>query len=75
MAKSTSVDIAASGTTTSAGGRIEAASLDKMTPSTLDLLVLTFNCAKSLVNPTVFANHIQTAFANNAVGLPDVVVL
>lgn len=46
-----------------------------MTPSTLDLLVLTFNCAKSLVNPAVFASHLQSAFGQNATGLPDLVVL
>ncbi|KAG5979087.1 hypothetical protein E4U55_005569 [Claviceps digitariae] len=46
-----------------------------MTPSTVDLLVLTFNCAKSFIHVGVFANHVQRAFADNATGLPDVVVL
>lgn len=46
-----------------------------MAPSTLDLLVLTFNCAKSLVNSGVFATHLQSAFGQNATGLPDLVVL
>ncbi|KAK2590232.1 hypothetical protein QQS21_012094 [Conoideocrella luteorostrata] len=46
-----------------------------MAPSTVDLLVLTFNCAKNLVNVGVFANHVHTAFTNNAAGLPDIVVL
>ncbi|KND89845.1 Polyphosphatidylinositol phosphatase INP52 [Tolypocladium ophioglossoides CBS 100239] len=46
-----------------------------MAPSTLDLLVLTFNCAKSLISPGVFATHLQSAFAQNATGLPDIVVL
>ncbi|CAM1502247.1 Fc.00g042310.m01.CDS01 [Cosmosporella sp. VM-42] len=46
-----------------------------MTPADLDLLVLTFNCAKNLVNVAVFAQHLQTAFAKNATGLPDLVVL
>ncbi|KAG6041538.1 hypothetical protein E4U41_003698 [Claviceps citrina] len=46
-----------------------------MAPSTIDLLVVTFNCAKSFVHVGVFANHMHTAFANNATGLPDIVVL
>ena len=46
-----------------------------MTPDNLDLLVLTFNCAKSLINVAVFAQHLQTAFSKNASGLPDLVVL
>ncbi|KAG5928569.1 hypothetical protein E4U53_002625 [Claviceps sorghi] len=46
-----------------------------MPPSTVDLLVLTFNCAKAFVHVGVFANHMQSAFAENAAGLPDVVVL
>ncbi|UKZ81107.1 hypothetical protein TrVFT333_008875 [Trichoderma virens FT-333] len=47
----------------------------KMTPSTLDLLVLTFNCAAKLINVPVFAGHLQTALARNAAELPEVVVL
>lgn len=46
-----------------------------MAPSTLGLLMLTFNCAKKLVNVDVLANHVHTAFTNNATTLPDVVVL
>jgi hypothetical protein len=46
-----------------------------MAPSTLDLLVFTFNCAKTLVNTKVFANHVSAAFSNNATALPDIVVL
>ncbi|KID72584.1 Endonuclease/exonuclease/phosphatase, partial [Metarhizium brunneum ARSEF 3297] len=45
-----------------------------MAPSTLGLLMLTFNCAKKLVNVDVLANHVHTAFTNNATTLPDVVV-
>jgi hypothetical protein len=46
-----------------------------MAPSTLDLLFITFNCAKNLINPTVFANHLHGALAQNSSGLPDLVVL
>ncbi|KAG6023694.1 hypothetical protein E4U19_004193 [Claviceps sp. Clav32 group G5] len=46
-----------------------------MQSPTVDLLVLTFNCAKALIHAGVFANHAHTAFANHATGLPDVVVL
>lgn len=63
MATSTAVDLDAPDRSSS------------MAPSTLDLLVLTFNCAKSLVNPGVFATHLQSAFGQNATGLPDLVVL
>ncbi|TDZ38643.1 Polyphosphatidylinositol phosphatase INP52 [Colletotrichum spinosum] len=45
-----------------------------MAPSTLDLLMLTFNCAKNIINAAVFASHLNTAFKQNATGLPDVVV-
>ena len=48
---------------------------DSMAPSTLDLLVLTFNCAKSFINTSVFAHHLHTVLTTNATGLPDVVVL
>ena len=48
---------------------------DTMAPSALDLLVLTFNCAKNLLNVAVFANHMHAAFTNNAPGLPDLIVL
>lgn len=46
-----------------------------MAPSTLELLVLTFNCAKNLINVPVFANHLQAAIGQNAPGLPDLVAL
>jgi hypothetical protein len=46
-----------------------------MAPSTLDLLMLTFNCAKNLINVSIFANHLQAALSQNATGLPDLVVL
>jgi hypothetical protein len=48
-----------------------------MGPSTVDLLMLTFNCAQNLINVAVFANHLQAALNQNAtdLGLPDLVVL
>ena len=46
-----------------------------MAPSTLDLFMLTFNCAKSLVNAAVFSSHLHAALVQNATGLPDLVVL
>ncbi|XWX02167.1 hypothetical protein V2A60_010200 [Cordyceps javanica] len=46
-----------------------------MTPSTVDLLFLTFNCAKALINTSVLANHLEAAFGQNATDLPDIVVL
>jgi hypothetical protein len=47
-----------------------------MAPSTLDLLILTFNCAKTFINPPVFAAHLHGALAaHNAADLPDLVVL
>ncbi|KAM0326157.1 hypothetical protein ACHAQA_006751 [Verticillium albo-atrum] len=45
-----------------------------MAPSTLDLFVLTFNCAKKLINAAVFSSHLQAAFKQNATTLPEVVV-
>ncbi|KAH8886712.1 DNase I-like protein [Thozetella sp. PMI_491] len=45
-----------------------------MAPSTLDLFMLTFNCAKNLVNVAVFSSHLQAALSQNATGLPDLVV-
>ncbi|UNI24103.1 hypothetical protein JDV02_009879 [Purpureocillium takamizusanense] len=52
----------------------DSASTSSMSPSTLDLLVLTFNCAKNLINPGVFATHLASAFGHNATELPDLVV-
>ena len=46
-----------------------------MAPSTLDLLVLTFNCAKNLVDAPAFAQHLQGAFRDNATGLPDLIAV
>ncbi|KAM3426868.1 hypothetical protein MY4824_009776 [Beauveria thailandica] len=46
-----------------------------MAPSKVDLLFLTFNCAKALINTAVFANHLEAAFGQNATDLPDLVVL
>lgn len=55
---------------------VDPATAADMAPySTLDLLYLTFNCAKNLVNVAVFSNHLQVAFGQNATGLPDLVVL
>lgn len=51
------------------------ANQDRMAPSTVDLLFLTFNCAKALINTTVFANHFEAALGQNATDLPDLVVL
>ncbi|KAK4102239.1 DNase I-like protein [Parathielavia hyrcaniae] len=45
-----------------------------MAPSTLDLFVLTFNCAKNLIDPDIFASHLHAALSQNATGLPDLVV-
>lgn len=45
------------------------------TGSALDLLVLSFNCAATLIDVPVFAGHLQTALARNASELPEVVVL
>lgn len=45
------------------------------TPSALDLLVLSFNCAATLIDVPVFAGHLRTALARNAAELPEVVVL
>jgi len=48
-----------------------------MSPSTLDLFILTFNCAKNLINVGVFASHLYSALSQNATGqgLPDLVAL
>ncbi|WYZ39434.1 hypothetical protein EsH8_III_001348 [Colletotrichum jinshuiense] len=47
---------------------------DKMAPSTLDLFMLTFNCAKNFINVGAFASHLNTAFKQNDAALPEVVV-
>lgn len=46
-----------------------------MAPSTLDLLFLTFNCAKNFINIPVFAHHLKDAISQNASSLPDLVAL
>ncbi|KAK4240132.1 Endonuclease/exonuclease/phosphatase [Achaetomium macrosporum] len=46
----------------------------RMAPSTLDLFILTFNCAKNLIDASVFASHLHGALLQNATGLPDLVV-
>ncbi|RCI08733.1 hypothetical protein L249_4741 [Ophiocordyceps polyrhachis-furcata BCC 54312] len=49
---------------------------DMQTSATVDLLVLTFNCAKHLIHPGVFARHLRWAMRRNSGGvLPEVVVL
>jgi hypothetical protein len=56
--------------------KVDDAREDSMAPSlTLDLFVLTFNCAKNLINVPVFASHLHDAFGQNATALPDLVVL
>jgi hypothetical protein len=47
----------------------------KMGPSTLDLFILTFNCAKNLINVPVFAAHLHDALGKNGSALPDLVVM
>ncbi|KAI1755880.1 DNase I-like protein [Xylaria castorea] len=41
----------------------------------LDVFVLTFNAGKEQINPYVFASHLRNAFAQNATGLPELVVI
>ena len=45
-----------------------------MAPLTLDLFILTFNCAKNFIDTSVFASHLHGTISQNA-GLPDLVVL
>ncbi|OLN96583.1 Inositol-1,4,5-trisphosphate 5-phosphatase 1-like protein 1 [Colletotrichum chlorophyti] len=46
-----------------------------MAPPTLDLFMLTFNCAKNFINVGAFASHLHAAFRQNATAaLPEVVV-
>ncbi|KAK3994947.1 Endonuclease/exonuclease/phosphatase [Cladorrhinum sp. PSN332] len=53
-----------------------ASSSATMRPSSaLDLFILTFNCAKTLINVPVFSAHLHAALSQNATGLPDLVVL
>ncbi|KXX78493.1 hypothetical protein MMYC01_204914 [Madurella mycetomatis] len=53
---------------------IDSAGGSKMAPSTLDLFILTFNCAKTLINVPVFASHLHASLLQNATDLPDLVV-
>ncbi|PHH60213.1 hypothetical protein CDD81_1955 [Ophiocordyceps australis] len=47
-----------------------------MSSSSLDLVVITFNCAKHLIDVGVFATHVQSVFEHKATsGLADVVVI
>lgn len=56
--------------------RSSQAAAESVASSTLDLLMLTFNCAKNLINVAIFAKHLQTALGGDgSSGLPDVVVL
>ncbi|KAI6469218.1 hypothetical protein MCOR17_003902 [Pyricularia oryzae] len=41
----------------------------------LDLLILSFNAAKKMVDSSVFAHHLETTLVTNATSLPEVVVL
>ena len=51
-------------------------SANMVSPSAvLDVLILTFNCAKNFVEVPVFATHLGRALTQNAAGLPDVVVM
>ncbi|KAI0487449.1 DNase I-like protein [Xylaria cf. heliscus] len=45
------------------------------TTASLDVFILTFNAAKEQINPNVFAFHLGNAFAQNATGLPELVVI
>lgn len=47
----------------------------QMTPSTIDLLFITFNCAKSIIDTSVFSNHLQDVLRQNPTALPELVVL
>nr|EAQ71179.1 hypothetical protein MGCH7_ch7g586 [Pyricularia oryzae 70-15] len=40
----------------------------------LDLLILSFNAAKKMVDSSVFAHHLETTLVTNATSLPEVVV-
>ncbi|KAI1291285.1 Endonuclease/exonuclease/phosphatase [Xylaria venustula] len=45
------------------------------TPPTVDVFILTFNAAKQLIEPSVFALHLRDAFGQNAFDLPELVVV
>ncbi|KAI1122828.1 Endonuclease/exonuclease/phosphatase [Nemania abortiva] len=44
------------------------------TTAFLDVFILTFNAGKQQIDPSVFARHLRNAFAQNATGLPELVV-
>ena len=47
-----------------------------MTPNDVDLVVLTFNCAKAAIMPDVFASHLLRTFKqDDTPTLPELVVL
>ncbi|KAK4168669.1 Endonuclease/exonuclease/phosphatase [Cladorrhinum sp. PSN259] len=62
-------------TSSSRGINDHAASSTMRPSSALDLFILTFNCAKTLINVPVFSAHLHAALSQNATGLPDLVVL
>lgn len=41
----------------------------------VDVLFLTFNCAKALIDVPVFARHVENVFHTRATELPELVVL
>ncbi|TWU74381.1 hypothetical protein ED733_001832 [Metarhizium rileyi] len=71
FSSTTTAGIVSDGNLRNANGSTEETA---MAPSTLGLLIITFNCAKRLVNVDVFANHVHTALTNNATTPPDIVV-
>ena len=49
---------------------------DGMTPPSLDLLVLTFNCGKALLSVDTFASHLKDVFGHGVGAvMPEMVVL
>jgi hypothetical protein len=46
-----------------------------VSPSMLDLLIVTFNCGKALIETKPFASALYGGLKQNATGLPDLVVL
>ena len=46
-----------------------------MAASTMDVMYLTFNCEKTLVDVPVFADHLLGAFSDGASSLPEILVL
>ncbi|KAK1833109.1 Endonuclease/exonuclease/phosphatase [Podospora conica] len=80
MGSQTSPHLAKKTTLTSTSTSTVTATSAAMAPSPLDLFLLTFNCAKNLINVGVFASHLYGALSQNATGtagaaLPDLVAL